>query len=251
MPDPDISPNASAASTELDADQRIKELEDLTNNLLAELQRLQGANAQPQPTVPTAPIVTPQTVENSQLFSELLAALETQQRSAPHTKLMQAPPSPEIHKATMAPEQMPQEISHLSYLINEMGLDAKTAIMLLQISTPTMKGHGQPSGKIAQRSYHDSLAESILQDLENELASTYEGTQLSETILLPSENVKKIMSDAGISIEEQQPAEQILTPQLAPNTATPNPQMPISTLVENKEFQPLTDYFQSVLKVAQ
>ena len=67
---------------------------------------------------------------------------------------------------------VPAEVAHLNYMIDKMGLSPKTAMIMLQMSN-LQNAEDDIQDPIA-KSYHDTLAKSILNDLEREMLASNE-----------------------------------------------------------------------------
>jgi len=128
---------------------------------------------------------------------------------------------------------MPNEVQHLQYLVTEMGLSPKTALMLLQLTKP--ENNAAAADIQVTRSYHDTLARTILAELEADLSAT-----ITESI----PPVVPVETSPGMNVP-------VLTlKDNMPNSQGPIPEEPLTQEVENgaeESFKPLSDYIQAVM----
>ncbi|MEO0357506.1 MAG: hypothetical protein AAF386_04280, partial [Pseudomonadota bacterium] len=163
----------------------------------------------------------------------------------------------------MPSDALPDEVRHLQYLVAEMGLDAKTALVLMQFIKPEDQGQADET---LTRSYHDTLAQTILEDLEADLDASAAAIGLDgpddapnmdkkggdDPAALPANDasvpdlLNTIEADMAPIEASTQPAEPMEEPVAEP-TEEPIIEMAQDVVPEPVQFQPLSDYFNTVL----
>lgn len=195
----------------------------------------------PQPSVAAQPQVSDLQAEITMLSKEIAAL----RQAAP---VQSQPMYPEqsaswpregspvtIDTVPMPSTAVPNEVQHLQYLVTEMGLSPKTALMLLQLTKPELNA-AAPDLQVS-RSYHDTLARTILAELEADLSNTI--TQSITPTPPKVEDKPMVVQPAQapvLTLEESAPAEQIDQSEQVASETTPE-----------EGFKPLSDYIQAVM----
>ncbi len=240
---------------------RTAQLETAISQLMAEVKMLRQGSVTPE-NAPTTAAAAPAT----RLWSDPVQIVPAVNKPADQAQAAAAAPPDLTLSEPMAAQALPSEVDHLNYLINEMGLAPKTAMILMQI----VGNDASDTAKIdpIERSYHDSLAMTILNELERDLAASPAAEVSVDNQPLMHEKKMAASSDGQASSAEQGQLVQQLSSENIMIDAPPNMDAPIqdTTMVNVKpestgpavsdakvdlsrdEYQPLTAYFKSVIE---
>jgi len=244
--------NAVVDPTQTPAQARTTQLESAISELMAEVRLLRDGPANPSiPTQITAASPAPR------FWSDpVQTAAPLRQQPIMSTERFGSGQTVDPMKATA----IPTEVDHLNYLINQMGLAPKTAMILMQIvGTNTQDSDAATP---IERSYHDSLAMTILNELERDLARTPGAVPGTES--LPTANGKKsatptptkmlppshqlsantIMMDGSLNPSDQPYGVSRVNTK---HTFNPRGTATETTDLSRDEYQPLTAYFKSII----
>ncbi len=172
----------------------------------------------------------------------------------------------DVDSTPMPSDALPDEVRHLQYLVAEMGLDPKTALVLMQFIKP--EDQAAQSDAIS-RSYHDTLAQTILEELEADLNASAAAIDL-ERALETSDNTKKTdaqadtqdapaedMAAAPAAVAEDTPAEDQAADVVAETDMAaddPTVELASDTQVaagQSDLYQPIGAYFETILNPTQ
>ncbi len=230
------------------AEDRTAKLERTVAELMAEIRLLRTAGRAddvPAPQSAAAP---------SPLWTDPVAQVAPMQPQAV------ADPAPDLTARPMAAQALPTEVDHLDYLVNKMGLAPKTAMILLQIvGTGTEQG---PQSDAMERSYHDSLAVTILNELERDLAradasdlATASGDLTDTKKQMDPGQLDPLQSSATVESDGPLLADLVDVDSAVDGVSTDtgvtneNPMSKPARLdLSQSEYQPLTAYFKSVIQ---
>lgn len=177
---------------------------------LSELrQMLGGTNIEPQnaPVLPAlnAPVSRDLTKDEriaalEEMTAQLQAQLDALSKANPTLMHLEAdPPQPELSADPTTPASTPpvdeNDLGHLKYLVEDMGLDLQTAIDLLQLRSAASTSIKPAALKTAP---HDDLVDEILQDLSSQVteeALAPSDAESSETLPATNETEYKLLTD--------------------------------------------------------
>lgn len=245
-----VQPVPAAPQAQSGNDDRIAQLENTTQRLLEELILLRQAQTLPPAAVPNAPDVMQVEVMHD----------------APLPVPAMTPDPVMAEQAPMPAEALPNEVAHLQYLVAEMGLDPKTALVLMQFIQPENM-EMMPETPALQRRYHDTLAQTILDDLERELKGEMPIEPAAITPAPPDDVVLEPLpsmagggegSEGSFSDENKKTTEPPADGSTGTEPASEGavvaetdtePANPLAAKLSEEEFQPLSSYFRSVLEL--